>query len=81
MLTIVLACAIEKRFFFIRRKMKGKDDLLSWLGKTKTAARRVVSAYLKTMPLDVRLQDPKLQALCEFHPNRRFPPEVVFVFL
>jgi hypothetical protein len=59
--------------------MKGKDDLLSWLGKTKTAARRVVSAYLKTMPLDVRLQDPKLQALCEFHPNRRFPPEVVFV--
>jgi hypothetical protein len=50
-----------------------KDELLSWLGKTKTAARRTVSAYLKTMPLDVRVQDPKLQGLCQFHPTRKFP--------
>ena len=50
-----------------------KEALLSWLGKTKTAARRVVSAYLKTMPVDVRVEDPRLQALCQFHPTRKFP--------
>jgi len=50
-----------------------KEALLSWLGKTKTAARRVVSAYLKTMPLDVRVEEPRLQALCQFHPTRKFP--------
>ena len=50
-----------------------KEELLAWLGKTKTAARRVVSTYLKTMPLDVRMEDPKLQALCQFHPTRKFP--------
>jgi len=57
-----------------------KDDLLAWLGKTKTAARRTVSAYLKTMPLDVRVHDPKLLGLCQFHPTRKFPPsDVAFV--
>jgi hypothetical protein len=50
-----------------------KEALLVWLGKTKTAARRVVSAYLKSMPLDVRIEDPRLQALCHFHPTRKFP--------
>jgi hypothetical protein len=50
-----------------------KETLLLWLGKTKTAARRVVSAYLKTMPMDVRVEDPRLQALCQFHPTRKFP--------
>ncbi len=57
-----------------------KEALLLWLGKTKTAARRVVSAYLKGMPSDVRMEDPKLQALCQFHPTRKFPASgVVFV--
>lgn len=50
-----------------------KESILSWLGKTKTAARRVMSAYLKKMPVDVYMQDPKLQALCQFHPTRKFP--------
>ena len=50
-----------------------KEALLAWLGKTKTAARRVVSAYLKSVPLDVRIEDPRLQALCQFHPTRKFP--------
>ena len=57
-----------------------KEALLQWLGKTKTAARRVVSAYVKTMPMDVRVDDPRLQALCQFHPTRKFPVSgVVFV--
>jgi hypothetical protein len=54
--------------------------LLEWLGKTKTAARRVVSEYLKTIPENTRLvSDTKLQALSQFHPNKRFPSNVVFV--
>jgi len=55
--------------------MTTKESLLAWLGKTKTAARRVMSAYLKTMPVDVYMQDPRLQALCQFHPTRKFPAE------
>ena len=58
-----------------------KESLLSWLGKTKTAARRVMSAYLKTMPMDVYMQDPKLQALCQFHPTRKFPVSVEMRFV
>jgi len=54
-----------------------KETLLAWLGKTKTAARRVMSAYLKTMPVDVYMLDPKLQALCQFHPTRKFPSDGV----
>ena len=50
-----------------------KDTLIAWLGKTKTAARRVMTAHLKTMPIDVGMDDPKLLALSQFHPTRRFP--------
>lgn len=55
--------------------------LTEWLGKTKTSARRVMSAYLKTVAEGTRLEDNvRLQALSQFHPNRRFPPNAVFVF-
>ena len=57
-----------------------KDALLEWLGRTKTAARKVVSAYLKTMPVNVRMADPRLLALARFHPTRRLPAHgAVFV--
>ena len=57
-----------------------KALLVSWLGKTKTSARRVMSAYLKTVREGVRLEDDeRLQALSQFHPSRRFPPNTVFV--
>lgn len=57
------------------------DDLLAWLGKTKTAARRVVSAYLRSVPEDQRLvDDARLQALGRHHPTRRLPASgAVFV--
>ena len=57
-----------------------KTLLVEWLGKTKTSARRVMSAYLKTVTEGVRLEDnARLQALSQFHPNRRFPLNAVFV--
>jgi hypothetical protein len=57
-----------------------KTLLLAWLGKTKTAARRVMSEYLKSIPEGSRLpDDTRLQALSQFHPNKRFPQNVVFV--
>lgn len=56
------------------------DALVEWLGKTKTAARRVVSAYLKTIPEEKRIvDDAKLQALSLHHPTRRFSSGVVFM--
>lgn len=56
------------------------DALRAWLGKSKTAARRVVAAYLKTLPVDVRLSgDVRLQALGAQHPTRKIPTEAVFV--
>lgn len=57
-----------------------KALLVEWLGKTKTSARRVMSAYLKTVTEGARLEDnTRLQALSQFHPNKRFPPSAVFV--
>lgn len=39
-----------------------------------------MAAYLKKMPEGVRItDDPKLQALCRYHPTRRFPNPAVFV--
>ena len=57
-----------------------KDALVAWLGKTRTAARRVMAAYIKKMPEGVRItEDAKLQGLCGFHPTRKFPVPAVFV--
>jgi hypothetical protein len=57
-----------------------KALLVEWLGKTKTSARRVMSAHLKTVTEGVRLEDDlRLQSLSQFHPNRKFPPNTVFV--
>jgi hypothetical protein len=53
--------------------------LLAFLGKSKTAARRTVSAHLKKLPVDTRFSDEWLQALVQHHPSRSFPAErVVF---
>lgn len=57
-----------------------RDALVAWLGKTRTAARRVVAAYLKKMPEGVRItDDARLQALVRYHPTRKFPNPAVFV--
>lgn len=60
--------------------MMERDALVSWLGKSKTAARRTMSAYIKRMPEGVRItSDAKLDGLCRFHPSRKFPSPAVFV--
>ena len=48
-------------------------ELVAWLGKSKTAARRTVSEHLKTMPIDTRFADRWMEALIQYHPNRSFP--------
>jgi hypothetical protein len=53
--------------------------LVAFLGKSKTAARRTISALLKTLPIDTRFSDKWLQALVQYHPSRSFPAsQVVF---
>ena len=46
--------------------------LSSWLGKSKTAGLRVVSAYISTFPIDQRFVDKKLEALIHHHPGKSF---------
>lgn len=46
--------------------------LSSWLGKSKTAGLRVVSAYISTFPIDQRFTDNKLEALIRHHPGKSF---------
>ena len=55
------------------------EQLLAWLGATKTAAHRVVAAHLKTFPVDMRFTDNGLNSLAQHHPNRKFPDGVTFV--
>ena len=49
-------------------------DLLlsSWLGKSKTAGNRVVSAHISSLPFGERFLDEKLSALAKFNPGRPF---------
>jgi hypothetical protein len=56
-----------------------KEELVAWLGKTKTAAHRTVAAHLKTFPSDMRFTDKGLNSLIQFHPNKKFPNAVTFV--
>jgi hypothetical protein len=57
-----------------------RAKLVEWLGKSKTAARRKVSAHLSRMPVDNRFGDEWLAALVQYHPNKKFPVvNVVFV--
>ena len=49
-----------------------KTMLSEWLGKTKTAGTRVVSAYISTLPISERFSDAKLNALIQHHPRRTF---------
>ena len=56
-----------------------RAELVAWLGKSKTAARKKVSAHLKTMPVDTRFGDKWMEALVQHHPNKSFPAaNVVF---
>ena len=56
-----------------------RAELIGWLGKTKTAARRTVSAHLKTLPVDTRFSDRWMQALVQHHPSKSYPASrVVF---
>ena len=48
-------------------------ELIAWLGKSKTAARRTVSEHLKTMPINTKFVDKYMQALVQHHPTRSFP--------
>ena len=57
-----------------------KEELIARIGKSKTAARRYVSEYLKHIREEERLVDDKLfQHLAQFHPARKFPLSSVFV--
>lgn len=57
-----------------------RAELVAWLGKSKTAARRTVSEYLKTMPVDMRFADKWMEALVQYHPTKTYPAkDVVFV--
>ena len=48
-------------------------ELIGWLGKSKTAARRTVSEHLKTLPIDTRFTDKWIQALVQYHPSKSYP--------
>jgi hypothetical protein len=51
--------------------------LSNWMGKSKTAGTRVVSAYIKTLPVGERFHDEKLSALVKHHPGRSFGADIV----
>jgi hypothetical protein len=54
------------------------DLLLSaWLGKSKTAGNRVVSAHIGSLPFGERFHDEKLSALAKHHPCRSFRAEII----
>ena len=57
-----------------------KDELVAWLGKTKTAAHRVVAQHLEQYHLDIRFTDKALSALVKFHPTRKFTKTSGFTF-
>jgi hypothetical protein len=60
--------------------MMPRTELIGWIGKTKTAARRVVSEHLNTMPIDTRFGDKWVEALVQYHPSKSYPAaNVVFV--
>ena len=59
--------------------LMNKDELVEWLGKTKTAAHRTVSAHLKLFPVDARFTDKGLNSLVQFHPNKKFPESITFI--
>ena len=60
--------------------MMPRTELIGWVGKTKTAARRVVSEHLSTMPIDTRFGDKWIEALVQYHPSKSYPAtNVVFV--
>ena len=57
-----------------------RAELIAWLGKSKTAARRTVSGHLSALPIDTRFSDKWMEALVQYHPNKSYPvTNVVFV--
>ena len=78
-------CAASRSFFYLQianmhspPPSDEADPLLSaWLGKTKTAGFRSVSAHLNTLPFGERFGDSKLAALIRHHPSKTFPPAAV----
>ena len=50
-----------------------RAELIGWLGKSKTAARRTVSGHLSALPVDTRFSDKWMEALVQYHPNRSYP--------
>jgi hypothetical protein len=59
--------------YYIKHVSMERVELISWLGKTKTAARRTVSEHLKTLPIDTRFTDKWIQALVQYHPSKSYP--------
>ena len=51
--------------------------LTTWLGNSKTAGHRVVSAYIKTLPFGERFLDEKLSALAKHNPGRPFKADIL----
>ena len=57
-----------------------RAELIAWLGKSKTAARRTVSGHLSALPIDTRFSDKWMEALVQYHPNKSYPvTNVAFV--
>ena len=56
-----------------------REQLVAWLGKTKTAAHRTVAAHLKTYPVNSSFTDDRLNALVKHHPKKKFPDGLTFI--
>ena len=56
-----------------------REELIAWLGKSKTAAHRTVSTHLKTYSVGSSFTDARLSALTKFHPKKKFPDNLTFV--
>ena len=53
------------------------SNLSTWLGKSKTAGNRAVSAYIKSLPVGERFLDEKLNALVKYSPGRSFSADII----
>ena len=50
--------------------------LTAWLGKSKTAGNKIVSAHINSLPMGERFYDERLAALVKFSPGRKFSQEI-----
>ncbi len=57
-----------------------RAELIAWLGKSKTAARRTVSGHLSALQISTRFSDRWMESLVQYHANKSYlVTSVVFV--